>query len=75
MERKHIDADAALREVAQKNHITVDEVRKEMRLAMIAAMCDPDPAIQRVWREIPCAGAALTPEDLITYIAKQCLPQ
>ena len=75
MERKHIDADAALREVAQKNHITVDEVRKEIRLAMIAAMCDPDPAIQRVWREIPCAGAALTPEDLITYIAKQCLPQ
>ena len=75
MERKHIDADAALLEVAQKNHITVDEVRKEIRLAMIAAMCDPDPAIQRVWREIPCAGAALTPEDLITYIAKQCLPQ
>ena len=75
MERKHIDADAALREVARKNHITVDEVRKEIQLAMIAAMCNPDPAIQRVWREIPCAGAALTPEDLITYIAKQCLPQ
>ena len=75
MERKHIDADAALREVARKNHITVEEVRNEIRLAMIAAMCNPDPAIQRVWREIPCAGAALTPEDLITYIAKQCLPQ
>lgn len=73
MERKHIDADAALREVARKNHITVDEVRKEIQLAMIAAMCDPNPAIQRVWREIPCAGAALTPEDLITYTAKQCL--
>lgn len=75
MERKHIDADAALREVARKNHITVDEVRKEIRLAMIAAMCDPDPAIQRVWREIPHAGDLLTPEDFITYIAKQCLPQ
>ena len=75
MERKHIDADAALREVARKNHITVEEVRNEIRLAMIAAMCNPDPAIQRVWREIPCAGAALTPEDFITYIAKQCLPQ
>ena len=75
MERKHIDADAALREVARKNHITVDEVRKEIQLAMIAAMCDSGPAIQRVWREIPCTGAALTPEDLITYIAKQCLPQ
>lgn len=75
MERKHIDADAALREVARKNHITVEEVRKGIWLAMIAAMCDPDPAIQRVWREIPHAGDLLTPEDFITYIAKQCLPQ
>ena len=75
MKRRNIDAEAALREVARKNHTTLEEVRKEIRLAMIAAMCDPDPAIQRVWREIPCAGATLTPEDLITYIAKQCLPQ
>ena len=75
MKRRNIDAEAALREVARKNHTTLEEVRKEIRLAMIAAMCDPDPAIQRVWREIPCAGAVLTPEDLITYIAKQCLPQ
>jgi len=62
MKRRNIDAEAALREVARKNHTTLEEVRKEIRLAMIAAMCDPDPAIQRVWREIPCAG-------------KQCLPQ
>lgn len=75
MKRRNIDAEAALRKVARKNHTTLEEVRKEIRLAMIAAMCDPDPAIQRVWREIPHAGAALTPEDLIAYIAKQCLPQ
>lgn len=75
MKRRNIDAEAALRKVARKNHTTLEEVRKEIRLAMIAAMCDPDPSIQRVWCEIPCAGAALTPEDLIAYIAKQCLPQ
>lgn len=75
MKRRNIDAEAALRKVARKNHTTLEEVRKEIRLAMIAAMCDPDPSIQRVWHEIPCAGAALTPEDLIAYIAKQCLPQ
>lgn len=75
MKKKKINADAALLEVARRHHTTVEEVRKEIRLAMIAAMCDPDPSIQRVWREIPCAGAALTPEDLIAYIAKQCLPQ
>lgn len=75
MKRRNIDAEAALRKVARKNHTTLEEVRKEIRLAMIAAMCDPAPAIQRVWREIPHAGDLLTPEDFITYIAKQCLPQ
>ena len=45
MKRKNICAEAALREVARKNHTTVEEVRKEIRLAMIAAMCNPDPAM------------------------------
>ena len=65
-------AEAALREVARKKHTTVEEVRKEIRLAMIAAMCNPDPAIQKRWNAIPHAGDTLTPEDFITYVASQC---
>ena len=42
MKRKNICAEAALREVARKNHTTVEEVRKEIRLAMIAAMCNTE---------------------------------
>ena len=72
MKRKNICAEAALREVARKNHTTVEEVRKEIRLAMIAAMCNPDPAIQKRWNAIPHAGDTLTPEDFITYVASQC---
>lgn len=72
MKRKNICAEAALREVARKNHTTVEEVRKEIRLAMIAAMCNPDPAIQKRWNAIPRAGDTLTPEDFITYVANQC---
>ena len=64
MKRKNICAEAALREV--------EEVRKEIRLAMIAAMCNPDPAIQKRWNAIPHAGDTLTPEDFITYVASQC---
>ena len=66
MKRKNICAEAALREVARKNHTTVEEVRKEIRLAMIAAMGKPDPDA------IPHAGDTLTPEDFITYVASQC---
>ena len=72
MKRKNICAKAALREVARKNHTTVEEVRKEIRLAMIVAMCNPDPAIQKRWNAIPHAGDTLTPEDFITYVASQC---
>lgn len=75
MKKKKINADAALLEVARRHHTTVEEVRTEIRLAMIAAMCNPDPAVQKRWREIPHTGDTITPEDLITYIAKQCLPQ
>lgn len=63
MKRKNICAEAALREVARKNHTTVEEVRKEIRLAMIAAMCNPDPAIQKkmerdssCWRHTHAGG-------------------
>lgn len=72
MKKKKINADAALLEVARRHHTTVEEVRKEIRLAMIAAMCDPDPAIQKRWNAIPHAGDTLTPEDFITYVASQC---
>ena len=72
MKKKKINADAALLEVARRHHTTVEEVRKEIRLAMIAAMYNPDPAIQKRWNAIPHAGDTLTPEDFITYVASQC---
>lgn len=75
MKRKNISADTALLEVARRHNTTVDEVRKEIRIAMAVAMCSPDPDVQKRWREIPHTGDTITPEDLITYIAKQCLPQ
>ena len=75
MKQMNIRAEAALLEVARRHHTTVEEVRREIRLAMAMAMCNPDPAVQKRWREIPHTGDTITPEDLITYLAKQCLPQ
>lgn len=72
MKRKNISADTALLEVARRHNTTVDEVRKEIRLAMAMAMCSPDPAVRKIWGEIPCDGNVLTPEDLITYAAMRC---
>lgn len=67
--KRHISADQALQEVALQNHTTVEEVREEIKLAMLAGLCNPDPSVQKRWKEIPCAGEVPTPEELITYIA------
>ena len=67
MKQMNIRAEAALLEVARRHHTTVEEVRREIRLAMAMAMCSPDPAVRKIWGEIPCDGNVLTPEDLITY--------
>ena len=70
MKQMNIHAEAALLEVARRHHTTVEEVRREIRLAM--AMCSPDPATRKIWGEIPCDGNVLTPENLITYAAMRC---
>lgn len=71
MKRTRISADEALQEVALRHNTTVEEVRKEIKLAMLAGLCSTDPAIQAKWKEIPCAGDVPTPEELITYAAEK----
>ena len=60
MKQMNIRAEAALLEVARRHHTTVEEVRREIRLAMAMAMCNPDPAARKIWGEIPCDGNVLT---------------
>ena len=61
MKQMNIRAEAALLEVARRHNTTVEEVRREIRLAMAMAMCNPDPATRKIWGE-----------DLITYAAMRC---
>lgn len=71
MKRTRISAEQALQTVAIRNGTTVEEVRKEIKLAMLAGLCNTDPAVQTKWKEIPCAGDVPTPEELITYVAEK----
>ena len=71
MERKRMSAEQALQEVARQNNTTVEEVRKEIKLSMLAGLCNPDPAVQATWKEVPCAGEVPTPEELIEYIVNK----
>ena len=67
--KKRIDAEKAIRIIAMKNGVTVEEVRKQIKLAMLAGLCSQDPAVQARWKKVPCKGEVPTPEELIAYIA------
>lgn len=67
---KKINAEKAIQEVAMREGITVEEVRKEMKKAMLVGLCSQDPAIQEKWKRVPCKGEVPTPEELITYMAE-----
>ena len=71
MKRTRISAEEALQTVAIRNGTTVEAVRKEIKLAMLAGLCNTDPTVQAKWKEIPCAGEVPTPEELIAYLVKE----
>lgn len=70
MKRTRISAEQALQEVVLQNGVTVEEVRKEIKLAMLVGLCNTAPSVRARWKEMPCAGEVPAPEELITYIAE-----
>ncbi len=67
--KKKIDAVRAIQIIAMKEGVTVEEVRKQIKLAMLAGLCNQDPVIQARWKKVTCKGEVPTPEELITYLA------
>ncbi len=65
-----INVERAMRQIAIKEGITVEDVRKEMIRAMLIGFYNPDPAIREKWRKIPHKGETPTPEEFIKYMAR-----
>ena len=62
-----------LAHIAAQNNTTIQEVRREMELAMRAGQSSTDPAVQALWRSIPRKGSQLALEELIEYLSKKAL--
>lgn len=60
-------AEEVLEYIAKREGISVEKVRKEIKLAMFAGLVSSDPKAQEAWKQIPCAGDIPTPEELIAY--------
>lgn len=59
--------------VAEKEGVSVEEVRREIQLAIDDAMKNPDPKIQAQWRKIPKKGKKPTPEEVIAFVGKTAI--
>jgi len=58
--------------IARKNGVSVEEVKAEMKKAVdMAQASEKDDTTSQLWQYIPHEGAEPTPEDLITYLARQ----
>lgn len=63
----------ALEIIAAKEGISVEEVRREIQLAIDEAMKNPDPKVQAEWRKIPKKGKKPTPEEVIEFVSKAAI--
>lgn len=70
MEKRKIEVAArAIERIAKENHTTVEEVRLQIKVAMINSLVSDDPKVKAYWQSIPYEGDVPTPEELIAYTA------
>lgn len=61
----------AFKKIAEKEGVTVEEVREEIKKAIDVAMQSDDPAVKLYWKNICNYGKVPTPEEVVIYIAEQ----
>ena len=60
------------RELAKKHGVSVEEVRKEIQVALADAYTDPlnNNEITKAYQNrVPCQGEIPTPEEMVRYLA------
>jgi len=60
-----------LEQIAKKNGVPVEDVRKEIEMAIAAAQNNPDPEVQKEWSKMKFKNDTPTPEEFIKYMAKR----
>ncbi|WP_313529334.1 hypothetical protein [Anaerotignum sp.] len=64
-----LKASKALEMLAQRDGVSVEYVKKQIQIAMIAGMSSSDPDAQAFWQNLPHEGDIPTPEECIAYIS------
>ena len=70
MDKKKLEvATKAIQKLAERDGVTVEYVRMQMKIAMINGLCSKEPKVKAYWQSIPCEGEVPTPEEFIAYTA------
>ena len=64
-------ANNAVQKIAEKENISVEEVRREMKLAITEGLRSADPDVREMWKMIPCKGDTPEPEEVITWVVER----
>ena len=62
----------AITQIAHKDGVSEEYVRKQMQVAMLNGLCSSDPMIKAYWQSIPTDGEIPTPEEFIIFTAIKC---
>lgn len=73
MKHKKVDAEEAFRQLAKRRGVSVEEVRKQIELAIQVGLMNPDPNVQLYWTKIPHKGSVPTPEEVVVFLAEEVL--
>lgn len=63
--------DEIIIQIAKKENVTPDHVRREMMHAMKKGQESPDPAVQARWASIPRQGEEPTLEEIFEYLVQR----
>ena len=65
----------AIEQLAAQKNISVEEIRREIGLAIDEAIANKEPEVHKQWAEILKYGQKPTPEEFIEYMADKALSQ
>jgi len=60
-----------LKKIAEKEGVSVEEVYREMQIAIDIGFSSTDPVVQAAWKNISLPHGKPRPEDVIMYCAKK----
>lgn len=61
----------AFMNIAERDGVSVEEVKQGIQMAIDAAMENPDPQVRRQWEELNFHNKKPTPEEFVAAIMKQ----